>query len=93
MLVNEGSGLAKNLVVNEALPSALEFVSSDPNLSAQDSSGGQQFRWRVPELAPGDTAVLRVTVRLRPSQTADQTLTTRHSLSYQDTNGNSYSGQ
>ena len=93
VLVNEGSGLAKNLVVNETLPSALEFVSSDPNLSAQDSSGGQQFRWRVAELAPGDTAVLRVTVRLRQNQSADQTLTTRHSLSYQDTNGNNYSGQ
>ncbi|HKC64294.1 MAG TPA: tetratricopeptide repeat protein [Pyrinomonadaceae bacterium] len=93
VLVNEGSGLAKNLVVNETLPPALEFVSSDPNLSAQDASGGQQFRWRVAELAPGDTAVLRVTVRLRPNQSADQTLTTRHSLSYQDPNGNNYSGQ
>ncbi|PYS47275.1 MAG: hypothetical protein DMF68_16510, partial [Acidobacteria bacterium] len=75
------------------LPPALEFVSSDPNLRAEDASGGQQFRWRVSELAPGDTAVLRVTVRLRPNQSADQTLTTRHSLSYQDTNSNNYSGQ
>ena len=28
VLVNESSGLAKNLVVNEILPEALEFVSS-----------------------------------------------------------------
>lgn len=94
VLVNEGSGLAKNLVVNEMLPEALQFVNSDPSLSAQDASGsGQRFTWRVAELAPGDTAVLRVAVRLRPNLPAEQTLTTRHTLSYQDTNGNSYSGQ
>lgn len=94
VLVNEGSGLAKNLVVNEMLPDALQFVNSDPSLSAQDASGtGQRFTWRVAELAPGDTAVLRVAVRLRPNLPAEQTLNTRHTLGYQDTNGNSYSGQ
>jgi uncharacterized repeat protein (TIGR01451 family) len=94
VLVNEGSGLAKNLVVNEMLPDALQFVNSDPSLSAQDTAGtGQRFTWRVAELAPGDTAVLRVAVRLRPNLPAEQTLTTRHTLGYQDTNGNGYSGQ
>jgi uncharacterized repeat protein (TIGR01451 family) len=94
VLVNEGSGLAKNLVVNEMLPDALQFVNSDPSLSAQDAPGtGQRFTWRVAELAPGDTAVLRVAVRLRPNLPAEQTLSTRHTLGYQDTNGNSYSGQ
>jgi uncharacterized repeat protein (TIGR01451 family) len=94
VLVNEGSGLAKNLVVNEMLPDALQFVNSDPSLSAQDAAGtGQRFTWRVAELAPGDTAVLRVAVRLRPNLPAEQTLNTRHTLGYQDTNGNSYSGQ
>jgi uncharacterized repeat protein (TIGR01451 family) len=93
VLVNEGSGLAKNLVVNEMLPDALQFVNSEPALSAQDATGGQRFTWRVAELAPGDTAVLRVAVRLRPNLPAEQTLNTRHTLGYQDTNGNSYSGQ
>jgi len=93
VLVNEGSGLAKNLVVNEMLPDALQFVNSEPAISAQDAAGGQRFTWRVAELAPGDTAVLRVAVRLRPNLPAEQTLNTRHTLGYQDTNGNSYSGQ
>ena len=94
VLVNEGSGLAKNLIVNETLPEALQFVNSDPSLSAQDAPGaGQRFTWRVAELAPGDTVVLRVAVRLRPNLQAEQTLTTRHTLNYQDTNGNGYSGQ
>jgi uncharacterized repeat protein (TIGR01451 family) len=94
VLVNEGSGLAKNLVVVETLPDALEFINSDPALSPQDTPGStQRFTWRVAELAPGDTIVLRVAVRLRPNLAADSTLTTRHTLSYQDTNSNTYSGQ
>jgi hypothetical protein len=94
VLVNEGSGLAKNLTVVETLPDALEFVNSDPSLNAQDApNSSQRFTWRVAELAPGDTAVLRVAVRLRPNLPADATLTTRHTLSYQDTNSNHYSGQ
>lgn len=94
VLVNEGSGLAKNLTVVETLPDALEFVNSDPSLNPQDAPGStQRFTWRVSELAPGDTAVLRVAVRLRPNLPADATLTTRHTLSYQDTNSNSYTGQ
>src|ERR1051325_783571 len=94
VLVNEGSGLAKNLSVTESLPEALQFVNSDPSLSAQDAAGNtQSFTWRVGELAPGDTAVLRVAVRLRPNLAADARLTTSHTLTYQDTNGNSYQGQ
>lgn len=94
VLINEGSGLAKSLAVSELLPDALQFVSSDPSLSTQDAPGSsQRFTWRVAELAPGDTAVLRVAVRLRPNLPADARLTTSHTLTYQDTNGNNYQGQ
>lgn len=94
VLVNEGSGLAKNLTMVESLPDALQFMNSEPTLSAQDaSSDSQRITWRVAELAPGDTAVLRIAVRLRPNLQAETNLTTRHSLTYQDTNNNSYSGQ
>jgi hypothetical protein len=44
----------------------------------------------VAELAPGDTAVLRITVRLSPNLPADADVRTTRTLSYQDTNGNSY---
>ncbi len=94
VLVNEGSGLAKNLTVVELLPDALQFVNSEPALGAQDASGeSQRITWRVNELAPGDTAVLRIAVRLRPNLQAETNLTTRHTLQYQDTNNNSYTGQ
>lgn len=94
VLVNEGGGLARNLVVTETLPQALEFVSSEPSLNPQDAPGNaQRFVWRVTELAPNDTVVLRIAVRLRPALQAEMTLTTRPVLTFQDSNGNSYQGQ
>ncbi|HVF55193.1 MAG TPA: tetratricopeptide repeat protein [Pyrinomonadaceae bacterium] len=94
VLVIDGGGLAKNLTVTESLPGALEFISSSPALDVRDAAGGaRQFAWRVPELAPGDTAVLQVTVRVRPNLAADDVISPRHSLTYQDTNGNTHQGQ
>ncbi|MGB9178605.1 MAG: tetratricopeptide repeat protein [Pyrinomonadaceae bacterium] len=94
VLVNDGSGLAKNLVVSETLPDALQFINSEPSLNPQDAPGDtQRFVWRVSELAPGDTAVLRIAVRLRQNLSADVNLTSRHTLTYQDTNSNNYQGQ
>ncbi|HZH91500.1 MAG TPA: tetratricopeptide repeat protein [Pyrinomonadaceae bacterium] len=94
VLINEGGGLAKNIVVSEVLPDALQFVNSNPSLNTQDAPGdSRRITWRVPELAPNDTAVLLITVRLRPDLAADRTLTTTHTWSYQDTNGNTYQNQ
>ncbi len=94
VLVNEGSGLATNLIVTETLPDALEFAGSEPSLNSQDAPGStQRFQWRVAQLAPGDTSVLRIAVRLRPNLPADTNLSTAHSLTYKDSNGNNYSGQ
>jgi uncharacterized repeat protein (TIGR01451 family) len=93
VLVNDGGGLAKGLNVTELLPDALEFVSSSPELTLQDVGGGRGLIWRVAELAPGDTQVLQVTVRLRQNLPADAVITPRHTLNYQDSNANAYRGQ
>ncbi len=91
VLVNDGGGLAKNIMVTEQLPEALQFVSSEPSLDAHDAPGGtRRIAWRVAELAPGDTAVLRITVRLGANLAADADVRTSHTLTYQDTNSNSY---
>ena len=91
VLVNEGGGLAKNLTVTELLPEALQFVSSEPALDTHDAAGNaHRIVWRVAELAPGDTAVLRITVRLGVNLPADADVRTSHTLTYQDTNGNNY---
>ncbi|MGI9107439.1 MAG: tetratricopeptide repeat protein [Pyrinomonadaceae bacterium] len=91
VLINEGGGLAKNIVVTEVLPEALQFAGSNPSLNTQDAPGdSRRITWRVNELAPNDTAVLLITVRLRADLAADGTITTNHTWVYQDTNGNSY---
>ncbi len=91
VLVNDGGGLAKNIVVTEQLPEALQFVGSEPSLDAHDAPGGtRRIAWRVAELAPGDTAVLRITVRLGANLAAEADVRTSHTLTYQDTNNNSY---
>lgn len=91
VLVNDGGGLAKNIVVTEQLPEALQFAGSEPSLDAHDAPGGtRRIAWRVAELAPGDTAVLRITVRLNANLAADADVRTSHTLTYQDTNNNSY---
>jgi uncharacterized repeat protein (TIGR01451 family) len=94
VLINEGGGLAKNIVVSEIFPDALQFVSSNPTLNTQDAPGdSRRITWRVTELAPNDTSVLLITVRLRPDLVADRTLTTSHTWVYQDTNANTYQNQ
>jgi len=94
VLVNDGGGLARNLSVSEYLPEALEFVSSSPDLNLQDMpGGGRGIVWRVTELSPGDTTVLQVTVRLRQNLAAGVEVVPRHSLTYQDSNGNPHRGQ
>lgn len=91
VLINEGAGLAKNIVVNERLPIATTLLQTEPALTPQENSNGaQRLKWRVAELAPGDTAVLRIAVRLRPNLNADQTLSNSTSFVFQDSNGNNY---
>jgi uncharacterized repeat protein (TIGR01451 family) len=94
VLINEGGGLAKNINVTEMLPEALQVVDTNPKLDAQDAAGGaHRVVWRVAELAPGDTSVLLITVRLRPDLAAGATITTSRTWAYQDTNGNTYQNQ
>lgn len=94
VLVNDGGGLARGLNLTEVLPDALEFVSSSPELALQDLGGGNRgLVWRVAELAPGDTQVLQVTVRLKQGIPANAVITPRHTLTYQDSNSNAYRGQ
>lgn len=94
VLVNDGGGLARSLNLTEVLPDALEFVSSSPELTLQDLGGGSHgLIWRVAELAPGDTQVLQVTVRLKQGIPANAVITPRHTLNYQDSNSNAYRGQ
>jgi hypothetical protein len=89
-VVNDGSGMAKNLTVTENLPDALQLVSTDPVIEQSDSGTSNRIQWRVAELGPGDTAVLRIGVKLKPNLKPETNLTSTHSITYEDSKGNSY---
>jgi uncharacterized repeat protein (TIGR01451 family) len=90
VVVNDGSGMAKNLTVTENLPEALQLVSTDPAIEQPDSSNSNRIIWKAAELGPGDTAVLRIGVKLKPNLKPDTNLTSTHSITYEDSKGNSY---
>ncbi len=90
VVVNDGSSVAKNVTVTENLPEALQLVGTDPVLDQTDVSGGSRLTWRVSELGPGDTAVVRIGVKLRPNLRPDMNLTETHTLSYEDNKGRVY---
>lgn len=89
ILINDGSGLARKIVVTEVIAGGLEFVSADPHVKFDNGT----LTWRVEELAPNNTAVLLITARVKPDLQADSTLPARHAAVYQDTNDNTYHAQ
>jgi len=52
---------ARDAVVVDSLPAGLEYVSSEPPAEVN----GQEVRWEVGELAPGDTAQIQLVARVR----------------------------
>jgi uncharacterized repeat protein (TIGR01451 family) len=90
VIVNDGSSVAKNVTVTENLPEALQLVGTDPVLDQTVVSGGTRLIWCVSELGPGDTAVVRIGVKLRPNLGPDINLTETHTLFYEDNKGRVY---
>ncbi|MCA1614399.1 MAG: DUF11 domain-containing protein, partial [Acidobacteria bacterium] len=88
-LINEGNGLAKDIVVSEQLAGGLDFVTSEPKV--KESKG--TLTWKVEDLAPGNTVVLLISARVNPNLQADSTLPARHSVQYKDINANPYQSQ
>jgi uncharacterized repeat protein (TIGR01451 family) len=93
VLTNAGSGAAKNVVVTELLPDALEFVSSEPTLVVlrRAAVGAQEaLQWRVSELGPGATATASIAVRHKAAKSNVPASAWQRTVAYQDMNGNNY---
>lgn len=85
VLTNDGTGMAKDIIVNDRLPDNLQFISSEPRLKLESTAiGAQRFIWRVAKLAPNTTVVLHIKVRLKPG------LSNERVLSYKDAKGKNY---
>ena len=91
VVVNEGKGIAKDLIVNELLSDDSQFASSDPAPSRQESVGRtQRLTFRIAELKPGASRTLRIAVRPRSGAQPQSHLKAKHSVTYQDSLNKSY---
>ena len=91
VVMNEGKGVARDLIVSELLPGDLQFASSDPAPSRQEPVGGsQRLTFRIDELKSGASRTLRIAVRLRTGARPEALLKRKHSGAYQDSDKRKY---
>lgn len=86
-VTNNGSGLARNVVVSEHLPPELEFVHADPDPSEKD---GKRWIWKMSDLGPQQKRTFAVSVRIRKGLPAGTTVQKQTEIFYQDLHGNRY---
>ncbi|WP_407925347.1 outer membrane protein assembly factor BamD [Geomonas ferrireducens] len=85
--VNRGSSLAKQVILQSALPAQLELVAAEPAFSRYDNG---VYLWRLDELGAGEKRSIKVTYRVKPGVAVGTSMQMKNSLNYQDLLGNRY---
>lgn len=85
--VNRGSSLAKQVILQSALPAQLELVAAEPAFSRYDNG---VYLWRLDELGAGEKRSIKVTYRVKPGVAVGTSVQMKNSLNYQDLLGNRY---
>ena len=86
-VTNNGSGLARNVVISELLPPELEFVHADPEPTEKD---GKRWIWKMSDLGPQQKRTFAVSVRIRKGLPAGTVVQKQTEVQYQDLHGNRY---
>ncbi len=86
-VTNNGSGLARNVIISELLPPELEFVHADPEPTEKD---GKRWIWKMNDLGPQQKRTFAVSVRIRKGLPAGTTVQKQTEIFYQDLHGNRY---
>lgn len=86
-VVNNGSGMAKDVEVISQLPERIDVVASEPV-----ARGGQtgEKAWRFSDLGPGEKRSIVLAYRVSPGVAAGTNLQIENRFSYKDQAGNSY---
>src|SRR5690606_38207381 len=71
---NTGSEIAAAVVLTDLLPPALTDLSYTSSLPVTPT-GGTNYTWQLPDLAPGTSGLITVTARLSPTLTTEATIT------------------
>jgi hypothetical protein len=89
IIVNEGSGVARDLTVREELDGLLEYAASDPLPNRQELVAQKQvLTFRLPAVQAGETKVIQISVRPRRDLTVNIPTQAKHSVIYRDSKGN-----
>ncbi len=86
-VTNAGSGLAKNVIMTEYLPTELVFVRGNPD---PIEGGGKKWIWKVPELGPKQKTTFSVRFQIQSGLRAGAMVQKQTEVHYQDFNGNGY---
>jgi len=86
-VVNNGSGMAKDVEVISHLPERIDLVASEP--VALGGPKGEHV-WRFSELGPGEKRSIVLAYRVRAGVAAGTNLQIENRFSYKDQRGNSY---
>ncbi|MRR53686.1 MAG: tetratricopeptide repeat protein [Deltaproteobacteria bacterium] len=86
-VVNNGSGMAKDVEVISHLPERIDLVASEP-VAVGGRTG--DHAWRFTELGPGEKRSIVLAYRVRPGVAAGTNMQIENRLSYKDQRGNSY---
>ena len=86
-ITNNGSNLARVVVLQSIWPELLELVASEPTTS---SVAQGTVTWRFTELGAGERRNIRVSFRVKPGTGVGKAIQVRNSLTYEDQLGNRY---
>jgi len=85
---NQGSNLAKGVVLQAAWPEQLELVAAEP--VAEQQTTGQGRTWRLNELGAGEKRVVKASFRVKAGTGVGTGIQIKSELSYYDQLGNRY---
>jgi len=84
---NNGTGLAKDVLLQETYQEGLRFMSASPMASEQGTNAAS---WRIPELGPGASIQISVQAGIAAQLPAGAVLGTKTVVQWHDVNGNVY---
>ncbi|MFA6822964.1 MAG: tetratricopeptide repeat protein [Geobacter sp.] len=85
---NQGSNLAKGVVLQAAWPEQLELVAAEP--AAELKAAGHGRTWRLNELGAGEKRVVKASFRVKAGTGVGTGIQVKSELSYNDQLGNRY---
>jgi uncharacterized membrane protein len=85
---NQGSNLAKGVVLQAAWPEQLELVAAEPAVEPQ--AAGQGRAWQLNELGAGEKRVVKVSFRVKAGTGVGTGIQLKSELAYFDQLGNRY---